>query len=881
MRHQAKLTFVVAVWVVGCSTGGGTSGGCAALAPIPGTAGYTGPKTDNTVNLQLSPEGINYVNANWRQLVGLFAPGETLTLPIPCDTTNVSVVGNIVYADQGDSNGASANGRLNGNCTGDVPAQVRVTITDFNLTPVQGANGGISGSISVTIDTGRIYVNTENDNHIACLGLAAAKCSLRYNTAAQSPNTNTVGATIRFSIDQRWDKRLALRIDKPLRGTQVCGSMGAQARPNCLDADDIDIDGENLCGDILCFLASWDALKELILQLVSPALQGQIETTIEKQLCQQCGTGLPACPRIGNVQSTCTDGVCNDAAMNRCVPRFLGVEGRVGLGTTMSAFGVPANAALDMALFAGASFSVDSTNAINLGTRGGLAAVEVAPCVAPAPLPDAGSMSVPAFRAEAPPVSPTNPAYHMALGVSSPFINQAFHQAHQGGVLCLNLSSATVGLLNTGLFKTFLPSLGKLTTRDGKDAPMLVVLRPGSPPEAKVGAGGTSPLITLTMKNVSIDFYASIDDRYARLFTLKLGINLPLSMTFSGCTKVTPAIGELKNVITKPDGTACTSPADCVETSNSEILAEDPKVLADLIPAVIGLAEPALASALAPIDLPDLGPFKLRVNAAKGINQIGTSGAFEHLALYATMMPTGMACATLAPRVTAELKNSLMPTAEEMRLKGQPLVWPTAVIAVSALGVPGTPEYQVRIDNGLWSEFKPANSAGELWVSHPSFLLQGLHKIEVQGRVAEAPHGVGVPMVVPFMVDWEAPELSFTLDRRADRLVLKAHDVITPADKLEYSYRVGEGAWSSYGAAREIQLSAIEVQGGVTARVRDQQGNVGERAWRVPTLSERPRADEPDVLAAPAEQGSGCSTAAGLPLLLAFAAVLSRRFKNH
>src|SRR5207247_2407402 len=99
-------------------------------------------------------------------------------------------------------------------------------------------------------------------------------------------------------------------------------------------------------------------------------------------------------------------------------------------------------------------------------------------------------------------------------------INLAFHQAQQGGVLCLQLSSATTGLLNTGLFKTFLPSLGKLATRDGKDAPMMIVLKPGTPPEVKIGPGGMKPLLTVALKDLTIDFYASIDDRFARLFSL-------------------------------------------------------------------------------------------------------------------------------------------------------------------------------------------------------------------------------------------------------------------------------------------------------------------------------------------------------------------------
>jgi len=863
MRHSSKLTFAVAVWVVGCSSGGGMSGGCTSLGTIPGTAGYTGEKTDNAVNLQLSPEGINYINANWQQLIGLFAPGQRITVPISCMTTNVAVIGDVYIADQ----------NTNRSCAAGEGANVTVQITGFNLVARQP--DGVEGTISVTIDTGDIMATTDSSG--PCLFLQRPECALNFNTARQGPASNSVAATIRFSIDNRWDKRMAFQVQTPLRGTQVCGSSGASAAPFCLQPGDVDIDGRNTCGDIWCGLADWDPVKNLILTLLSPTLQTQINDLVAAQSCQQCGAGMPACPRIGTATSTCTNGVCMDGM--RCVPRFLGVEGRVALGASMASFGVPAEAALDLSLHAGSTFSIDTANAINIGTRGGLAAVSVAPCVAPSPAPPMAAVAAPNFRAEAPPVSMTNPAYHMALGVSSPFLNLAFHQAHQGGVLCLNLSTATVGVLNTGLFKTFLNSLGKLTTRDGKDAPMMVVIRPGSPPEAKIGPGGANkPLITLSMKNVSVDFYASIDDRFARLFTLRLGINLPLSLTFSGCTSVTPAIGDLRNVITKPDGSACLTPADCVEALNSEILAEDPKVLADLLPAVIGLAEPALASALKPIDLPDLGPFKLKVNAGKGVGNIAGTETYNHLGLYATMLPTGAACATVAPRVTASLKESIIPKAGDMRLKGQPLPWPVAVLDVKALGIPGTPEFSTRVDDGLWSVFHEAGPDGELRVSHPMFLLQGTHKIEVRGRMAEAPHGVGEPLTVPFLVDWEPPELKFQLDRPHDRLVLTARDVITPVDQLQYGYRVGDGEWSEWGAAREIQLSAIEVQGGVTARVRDGQGNVAELAWRVPSVVQRPRLeDEPEALASHAEPRGGCETAAGVPLLLALVGLGRRR----
>ncbi len=244
--------------------------------------------------------------------------------------------------------------------------------------------------------------------------------------------------------------------------------------------------------------------------------------------------------------------------------------------------------AVDLSIEAGATFSIDTQNALNIGTRGGLARVSTAPCIPPDAAPPLLAVTAPDFRGEAPPVSPTNPAYHMALSVSSPFLNLAFHEAQQGGALCLQLTTAEVGLINTGLFKTFLPSLGKLATRDGKDAPVMVVLRPQKPPTVTVGAGGDMPLITVAMPDLTIDFYALIDDRYARLFSLTADITLPLSLTtfLQGCTSVPRRRDrhDLVMLITN------------IHTGNSEILAEDPTVLTDLIPAASSAsAQPTLA----------------------------------------------------------------------------------------------------------------------------------------------------------------------------------------------------------------------------------------------------------------------------------------------
>ncbi|MCA3016682.1 MAG: hypothetical protein INH41_30225 [Myxococcaceae bacterium] len=860
-----RLVWLVAGFVtaMGCSSMGGM-GGCAALQPIP-SGRYTGPKSDNAVNLRLSPQGINYLNRNWQSLIETFAPGRTLTLPVACTTQqfSLSVLGNtdVYIADQGN---ASGQGRNDARCdTRDLPAQVTATITGFSLLP--RSPDALSASVSLRIDTGKLYVTIDS--------LCNLNCSVRFDSNRQAPSINTIDATVRFSIDQRWDKLLSFEVTQ-VDGTQICGASGAPAAPRCIAPDDLALDSEGGICSFTCDVLDIGAVKNFVLGLFSPTLQSQIRNVLSTQRCQACGTGQPPCPTVGNATSVCQDGVCKDAADNsKCVPRFLGLEGRVNLGATLGSFGAPPNAQLDLSFAAGSSVAVDQ--GASFGTRVGVKAVSVAPCVAPLAAPPVVAVSAPDFDTEAPsrtlPDGGTSREYHAALGFSSPFLNLTFHEAQQAGALCLQLDTNNVGLINTGLFKTLLPSLGTLATRDGKDAPMMVALRPGRAPTVTVGEGTfdpvtkrpVKPLIRLVLNDLSIDFYAMLDDRYARLFTITADISLPLSLIFSGCDQVTPAIGDLRMLIAN------------VRTANSEMLAEDPKLLSDLIPAVIGLAEPAVAGALQPFTLPALGNFKLRVTGVRGVGQVAGTDTYNHLGLFAELLPANAQCAVTSPRTAARLRDAQIPPAGEMRLSGKPLPWPVARLEVDATGKAGTPEFAVRIDDGLWSDFV-RDEGGVLPVSHPRFLLQGAHTIFVRSRVAEDPHGVSEPVAVPFFVDWDPPGVRLEVDREHDRLVVSARDVLTGAEALRFAYAVGDEAPSAFGPAREVSLSAVEARGGVRVLVQDEAGNVGEARHR-PVRSWPPSGPDVAERTLSSAGAQGCSSTGGASLALALVLLRRRR----
>jgi hypothetical protein len=378
------------------------------------------------------------------------------------------------------------------------------------------------------------------------------------------------------------------------------------------------------------------------------------------------------------------------------------------------------------------------------------------------------------------------------------------------------------------------------------------------------------PLITLTMQNVAIDFYAMFDDKYADLFTLTADVQLPLSLIFNGCSSVEPAIGNLQMAITN------------IRTSGTKILAEDPSVLSALIPAVLGFIQPALANLLAGFALPQFSGFKLKVDAAKGVQQVAGTNNYNYLGLYTELLNATAMCAVAAPTLEASLARSMIPDAAQMLLvagKTPPL--PTAILQVSTIGMKGTPEYSYRVDNGFWHDFALPNAQGELSIADPIFLIQGMHQIDVRARMAEAPRGISAPVTIGFAVDWTPPTVQLVVDSPNDTIRVIAHDPITPAAELQYGYQVGpQGDWSSYGASRSIDLSAVDAAGGVLVRVRNNAGLVGEASYRS-AMAVAPGSSAKAAGARLGQAQGGCSTADGggtlLSLLGAMGVVWRRR----
>lgn len=872
---HTRILVALLLGIAACSGGSGgggplsCGGGC--MQPLPSQ--YDGPKTNNAVNAKISGAGFDYLNANWAQLLTAFTTNP-IHIPIACAPQNLPLVGTTYICDQNLDKCGSASS-----------CDVVVTIENFALTPNDAPaqdTGIVHGTATLIIQTGNIYLRTDDDSLGECLWLSGLQGHINFDSTRSAPPDYTLAVDVDFSLDGRTDPV------HPQLTFDVANIQGLDQ----IDAADLSMGGDNNCGSIYFGLGNFltqdvPAITNFIIQQLQGTLQDQIHKAVEKQKCRKCGTGLPACPtgQNGGSDSYCdsNSGTCLSNADNTCVPITLGIEGLVQPGQLLGKYGVPPDASMAISAVAGGSVSSAGPGSpgtgLTLGVIGGAQSEtgdppHLAPCVPDLPAPTGTAPAVPDFDGQSP-----VPGYHVGIGVSDFFMNQGAYEAHRSGTMCISIDGDTIQLLNTGLFKTFLPSLGLLAGSSTQDAPMLVALRPLQAPTIDIGAGTfdpvtkkpIDPLLTVTMHDVVIDIYALIEDRWSRLFTMTLDVQLPLSLIIDGCPQgVTPALGDLKNLITITHA-----------PSNSELLAEDPAVLQGLIPAVISLAQPALATALKPINVPAVNGFTLHLDGMLGIGNRavladGGPGTYDDLGVFGEIAQEGV-CDAMSVHTQASLAEAFIPTAAQMHpAPGQNLPWPSAKVRVDATGYDGEVEYGYRVDDGLWTTFKPGPV---LTVSDPRFLIEGHHTIEVRGRPA---HGKGIsdpnPAKVDFLVDWASPAVKIARDA-SGAFAVNALDNVSGPQVLQYRYAVGDGNFSAWGPARPIDAQAIEDAGKLTVEVKDEAGNVGTTTWRGAAAVATSGITPPKGSELKGGPTGGCSTGGGSALagLLALGLVLAAR----
>jgi hypothetical protein len=877
-RHLRRLQWttllLLAVACSGTTSSCGACGGC--LAPIPG--GFDMTKVEpNAVQLRVSGAGFTYLSGNFNQIItSLFPNGLVFNIP--------EITGSAAGFNYDVCNPANVppSGSPFGNPCGSGECKAGVSFNSMTITP-QSPNTVVV-TASVNIDTNDIDINTDN-NPVECLFLSSMHCGATY--CSQNGSTPSITADVNFTVDTTFWQLLDFSV------TNIGGVTA--------DANALNIYGKNTCGDIYCGLANVGFIKDLLVGFLNPALSGQIQSAVSKFQCEACTSTSDNCPCStagscmgSTASSTCdtTKGECvSSADATHCVPTLLGVQGQIslanGLGSTGILAGLKNATAKPVNLFIGAGGSVSVDTGLNMAMLGGGEAVAFSPCVGDLPAPAQQPPPNINFDSLAASLMPsgTYTGYHVGFGVSQNFIEDMVYSFHRAGAMCLSLDASVSSFLSTGTFEALLPSLALVSGDATHSAPMMVNFRPTKVPTVVIGDGSydptknapVSPLLTIGLPDTVLDFYVLIDDRFVRIFTLTIDISVPLSLIVEGgCTnnaasgeQLAVALGDLSNFFTN------------VRTSNVSIIAEDPSVLAQLIPMIIGIAQPALAGAIKPFTIPSISGFLVKIiepactmgqpceSGLRGIVPATAPGQFQAMGGFADMRVAGGTCASYAPKTVAKLLESRIPPASEMvATKGHDLPWPTAVVGVSAISDGKPVQYQWRVDGAFWHLWE---NGPTMTIKDPSFFLQGWHTIEIRSRSAgDADTIEPVPVKIPFLVDWQPPEIYFTQDTEHHLLNVSGWDAVTPPDKIQFAYQLGDGAESEFGPARPVDLLAVEANGGrLVVFARDEAGNVGSRLFRMPVAS-GPNALGSNALAGAGET-SGCGYAGG-PALAALGA---------
>ena len=623
VAHRWLFAVWVMVTAVGCTSGAGCGG---FVSQPPGT--YQGPKVDSAGAVRVSQHGFDTLSANGGSaLLKLLAPGGNLDTTVSC-STQAFLGETFAISDQGSLGCTDEScGRGDGKCGPlDVPEPVSIAVGGLTLD--SASPDLIEANLTATVKTGDIIISSTKRSSVLCLFSGPVKCAFNFDSTRQQPVTNVMTVQLKLAIR---NGLLSIEL-ADLAGTKACSGAANQ---ECIDPGDILVSQITGGCASACSTLNTSLVKQLLIDQLTKSLKTQLTKSLNKVTCQPCANGTDGCPtNAACVVDAATDaGTCIEAAGGRCSPRFLGLEGRADLGTSLASFGVPASAALDVSLALGGSATAEPKGA-SIGMRGGLKEVMVAPCVTPLAPVALPNLPLPNFDLDGP------AQYDLAFSLSEQLVSQTLFHAQQSGALCLEIGTETVTQLDSATLETFLPSLKVFS--HGANVPMRVVIRPVNPPTAVIGAGTLDaqgkpldPLIKLNWPGVEIDMYAKLEERLVRVFTISADLELPIGLSLSGCGSLKPVIGDLMNAVKK------------VEVKNSELLSEDLTIIAKLVPTLLTLAEPALAKGLPSVALPSLGstiPFQVKLLQTRGVGQVSGTMQYNHLGIYAALVNADGGC---------------------------------------------------------------------------------------------------------------------------------------------------------------------------------------------------------------------------------------------
>ncbi|MBI5526514.1 MAG: hypothetical protein HY897_09275 [Deltaproteobacteria bacterium] len=840
--------------------GGGCSG-CSCMETIPG--GYQEPTTENAAQARLGSSAITFLEGNLKSILASFMP-EGLAFGIPESESSITVGTAYVCT------GNPCNDNVNPKCTGDPPMNpvadccLCADLQGMDLTPVSPDKLDVKAFLNLK---GKIKINIKIilDN----------KCDVTLDVK-DKPVTTSV--TFRNDVPT---KRMTFDVAEPVFE---------------IDPDtDFDIKG-----GVLCSIANIGFIKGIIVdQMMSQFnLKEMIDDALKDMKCQPCPVGNE-CPVNAGAACDPADQACKVGG--QCVPAPLGMEGRIDAASLLADFAPGLQAKLDMSLVTGGTNpEYVKSNGLTVRLMAGATSEQnlCVPQTTPPDPPQAGipdlefgaGTSAPLNKAfvcakcdpaapSCPPDAACDPAFKVCkkadgtcpevdfmagIGVHEFFIQKVLWAAFNAGVLCINIGTSSIDMLNSGVLAALLPEIKKLT--EEKSRPVLLSLRPTQAPIVKIGAGTlkddgsgkmlmVKPLLLVQLNQLSIDFYVMAFDRFTRIFTLTADVELPVGLDLApkegepGTLQIVPILGDLGKGIKN------------TKVTNAEMLATPPETLEQAFGALIGsLLGPLLGGGLSGFDVPPIcqscdpakpncpagttcdandeqcmksdgscfQSIKLQIMAIRGElpyadppdcsdTDEAKPGCYqEFLAVYANL---AMDTPNPPPPVATEaaIESVEVPPIEAFGLLGSKRqVLPRVTVRVAR---DVSLEYSYRLDGGLWT---PYQRGPEIVVSDPILVLQGRHRLDVRARMTGRPETTDPTGVrLNFIIDAEPPELRLDRDERSV-VTVKADDLVTPPERIAISYRANGAAWIAIRNGETLPPDAVAI--GVEVRAADESG---------------------------------------------------------
>lgn len=540
------------------------------------------------------------------------------------------------------------------------------------------------------------------------------------------------------------------------------------------------------------------------------------------------------------------------------LPDPLGLVGALSTGEMLASYNAPPQAALETLVVPGGYVSAKS-GGLNLGviagmnsdrdpgTRGAGKVSEAALCVPQRPVlnfagppwnlpmtngrPTFSLLPAPQFAGSPDPVDGNGKTRDVAIGVSRTFLDLAGFHIYNSGTLCLAISGGVLSALNAGTISILIPSLGNIL--ENKKAPVALTLRPETPLRFTIGTGtDADPLLRINITDIRADFYAFIEERYVRIFTLALDLNVGLNLAVTMGMDGKPALAPMITGIDKANVQA--------RVSNTDLLAEDPKKLAKSLLGLIDVAVGQLGGGIKPIALPSLMGFSLDGLAVQRVQ----TPQDDFLAIFGSLAQNPMGMPFPLPEeivgyeripngadTTAQILDVSVPPPEVIReavergeIVGGNL--PTVTLKLGASS--RTPEWSYRIDNGIWHAW---SDDARPTISDAAFLLQGHHTIDVRARdKGDWSTEDQTPQHLEVVIDSVPPDLKLHVDRNT--INFGGSDNVSEADGLRYAWKTPEVEGGQTEPGRRDYLTLDEAwtasahgQSPLTVIVWDEQGN--------------------------------------------------------